>query len=62
MPFVARNYRVEFPAFGLDSAICFASAEDAKHFAEIFSREDRALVLVWSFAAVMYIARYDGRA
>lgn len=60
-PLVPRNYRVEFPAATRDHSVCFISALAAKRYARAFSQQNHALVLVWSFSAAMYVARYDGR-
>lgn len=57
---IPRNFRVEWPAWG--ESVCFEHEHDALKFARMWSSEDHALVLVWSFAASMYIQRYDGRA
>lgn len=58
-PSVPRNFRVEWPAW--NESVCFEHEYDALKYGRIWSAEDHALVLVWSFASGMYIQRYDGR-
>jgi hypothetical protein len=58
-PTIPRNYRVEWPAY--NETVTFASKSAALDKARDWAYEDKALVLVWDFAATMHIARFDGR-
>ena len=57
-----RNYRVEVPAWGGRRDVeCFETERVARQTAEqISSLAPGLVVLVWSFASVSHIARYQG--
>jgi len=58
-PLIPRNFRVEWPLYR--ETVCFAAKAEALEWAKKWALMDRALVLVWDFAAAMYIQRFDGR-
>lgn len=58
---VQRNYRVSVPVWGDGHDVIFDSELDARRHAIAWAREDKVLVLIWSYAAAMYVGRFDGR-
>jgi hypothetical protein len=55
----ARDYKVFWPHF--NEEVWFYNADVALKWAEKWSQEDHALVLVWSRPGAFYIGRFDGR-
>lgn len=58
-PLFPKAARVEWPLY--KETVTFSNLAAALSQAQKWAVEDRALVLVWDFAAAMYVGRYDGR-